>query len=158
MLQELSPFYSVELFKKRATRKIEDSELIELIKYKPEDIMLAADTNHSTTILETNLSKHHLFKLLAGNPHAIILASALLLNKRLIELYDMLNSEKLHEVLRVDGVTDSTVASLCLSIEVSITVLQKEDTVALSLFYLIGLLPGGIFKDELVRIWKVANY
>lgn len=61
----------------------------------------------------------------------------------------LLNSEKLLETLKDDGVTDSTVASLCLSLEVSITVLRTEDPIALSLFYLIGLMPGGIFKGEL---------
>ena len=71
----------------------------------------------------SNLAKHHLFKILAGNPHAIILAAPLLLNKRLIDLYKLLNSEKLLEVLKVDGVTDSTVASLCLSLEASMIML-----------------------------------
>lgn len=79
------------------------------------------------------------------------MAAPLLLTKSLREVYELLNSERLLEVLKVDGVTNSTVASLCLSLEASIALLQDQaDT--LSFFYLIGLLPGGIFKDELQKI------
>jgi hypothetical protein len=66
----------------------------------------------------------------------------------------LLNNEQLHKVLQEDGVQDSTVASLCLSIEASIMMLQSDDVNSLSLFYLIGLLPGGIFKEELEHIWR----
>lgn len=99
------------------------------------------------------MAKHHLFQILAGNPHAIILAAPLLLHKTLKELYQLLNSDRLIEVLKVDGVKDSTVASLCLSLEASIAVLQeKNDERTIGLFFMIGLLPGGIFKNELSQI------
>ena len=53
--------------------------------------------------------------------------------------------------------TDSTVASLCLSIEASIIMLKNEDQATLSFFYLIGLLPGGIMKDDVKNIWKECD-
>jgi len=65
------------------------------------------------------------------------------------ELYILLNSERLLEVLKVSGVTDSTVASLLLSLEASIVILQDTDKQTLKFLFLIGLLPGGVFKDEL---------
>ena len=36
------------------------------------------------------------------------------------ELYTVLNSKEMHDILSVDGITDSTVASLRLSLEASI--------------------------------------
>jgi hypothetical protein len=77
------------------------------------------------------LAEHHLFKILAGNPHAIILAAPLLLKQSLLQLYNLLNSDNLASSLAVDGVTDSTVASLIISIEASVSILQKEDEYAL---------------------------
>lgn len=105
-------------------REVDDQEKRELLAFKPEgDLVLVGGDGNNTTTTVTSLVRHHLFKILAGNPHAIILAAPLLINKRLKELYELLNSEKLLEVLKVDGVTDSTVASLCLSLEASIIVL-----------------------------------
>ncbi len=74
------------------------------------------------------LSEHNLFKLFGGNPHAIILAAPLLMKMSLKELYLCLNSNEMLEVLKVDGISNSTVASLRLSLEASIKLLQKEDS------------------------------
>jgi hypothetical protein len=41
------------------------------------------------------------------------------------ELYMMLNSKEMHEILQVDGITDSSVASLRVSLEASLMVLEK---------------------------------
>jgi hypothetical protein len=46
------------------------------------------------------------------------------MKKSLKELYDLLNSDKLLETLTVDGVKDQAVASLCLSLEVSVGILE----------------------------------
>lgn len=40
-----------------------------------------------------------------------------------------------------------------MSLEASIKVLAKEDKKALSFFYLVGMLPSGVFEDELKDIW-----
>jgi hypothetical protein len=42
---------------------------------------------------------------------------------KLKELYMLLNSKEMHDVLQVDGIKDSTVASLRLSLEASIKIL-----------------------------------
>lgn len=73
------------------------------------------------------MGDHHLFKLLGGNPHAITLAAPLLLKMSMKELYLLLNSKEMHEVLKVEGITDSTVASLRVSLEASIKILERED-------------------------------
>ena len=62
-------------------------------------------------------------------------------------------SKEMHDVLSVDGITDSTVASLRLSLEASILILEKEDKKALQFFFMIGLLPGGVSDEELIEIW-----
>lgn len=62
-------------------------------------------------------------------------------------------SKEMHDVLSVDGITDSTVASLRLSLEASILILEKEDKEALQFFFMIGLLPGGVSDEELIEIW-----
>ena len=59
----------------------------------------------------------------------------------------------MHNVLSVDGITDSTVASLRLSLEASILILEKEDKESLDFFFLIGLLPGGVSSEDLTDIW-----
>lgn len=100
-----------------------------------------------------NLQEHHLFRIFGGNPHAITLAAPLLIRMKLKELYNLLNSKEMYDVLKVDGIEDSTVASLRLSLEVSVKVLQKEEPEALNFFFFIGMLPGGIEEDELAELW-----
>ena len=83
--------YSVDLFFSRA-RHVDEEEKKELLDYKPEKLLLVGDShvsNQNTHI--TNLAKHHLFKILAGNPNAIILSAPHILHKRLKDLYIMLN-------------------------------------------------------------------
>ncbi len=77
-----------------------------------------------------------------------------MIKKSLKELYMLLSSDSLINTLTVDGVKDQAVASLCLSLEISVEILEKDDHDALAFFYLIGLMPGGIFKSELSHIWK----
>lgn len=76
----------------------------------------------------------------------------------LVRLYQTLNSKEMHEILKVDGIEDCTVASLRVSLEASVMMLEKEDPVALELFFLIGLMPGGVNEDQLkkmnIRQWE----
>ena len=50
-------------------------------------------------------------------------------------------------------IKDSTVASLRLSLEASIKILEKEDKEGLSFFFFIGMLPGGVTEEELLELW-----
>lgn len=61
----------------------------------------------------------------------------------------------MHDVLKVDGINDSTVASLRLSLEVSIKSLEKENSQSLQFFFLIGLLPGGVYEQEFKDLWGI---
>lgn len=69
------------------------------------------------------------------------------------DLYLLLNSKEMHDVLKVDGIKDQTVASLRLSLEASLKFLSSEDNQSLRFFFLIGMLPGGVYEQELERIW-----
>lgn len=60
----------------------------------------------------------------------------------------------MHDVLKVDGITDSTVASLRLSLEASLKILEKEDKNCLRFFFFIGMLPGGVYEEDLEDMWK----
>jgi hypothetical protein len=68
--------FAVELLKRKASRKIEDSEIQELLKIKPDKVL------HSNPLKKkeecTNLESHHMFEILKGHPHAISLAAPLL--------------------------------------------------------------------------------
>jgi len=94
-----------------------------------------------------------LFKILSGNPHAIILAAPILIKMTLKELYLLLNSKEMHEVLKVDGITDSVVASVRVSLEASLKFLERDSPETYRFFFLIGMLPGGILDFELEKLW-----
>ncbi|CDW71451.1 UNKNOWN [Stylonychia lemnae] len=152
VLQELSPVYTVDLFVSRS-RELKDSEIKELLEYEPETYLLVSDKSYQRYQKVKKLEDHHLFKIFGGNPHAITLAAPLLIRMSLKELYLLLNSKQMFDTLKVEGIEDSTVASLRVSLEASITVLQREDPSAYNFFFLIGMLPGGIEEDELVELW-----
>jgi hypothetical protein len=118
LIEELETEYAIKLFNSRA-REIKQKEKEELMNYKPENMVPIEDNEQAK--LTNNYEK--LFKILSGNPHAIILAAPLLHKKSLKELFIMLDSPNLAECLAVDGVTDSTVGSLVRSLEVSISIL-----------------------------------
>ena len=112
----------MDLFISRS-RDIEEDEIKELLSCRPENHVIIGKTNFSNKEI-TNLAEHHLFKILGGNPHAIILAAPLLIRMKLKDLYMLLNSKEMHEVLKVDNIVNSTVASLRLSLEASIKILN----------------------------------
>ena len=56
------------------------------------------------------------------------------------------------ELLKVEGIHDSSVASLRVSLEASLTVLEREESETYSFFYMMGLLPGGITHKNLCKM------
>lgn len=68
--------FAVELLKKKASRKIEDQEIEELLRIRPDKVL------HSNPLRQkeeqTGLESHHMFEILKGHPHAISLAAPLL--------------------------------------------------------------------------------
>ena len=105
----------------------------------------------------TKLHEHHLFKLLGGNPQSIALITPLLndptKNITLVDLYTMLTSNKLCEILKSEEIEDKMMASLRISVQVSVSMINESDPKSMQLFFLLGLLPGGIGVDDLDKIW-----
>ncbi len=132
-----------ELFMSRA-RDITDNEIADLLNTKDKS-PLRLNSNDDAALKK--FGDHHLFKLLGGNAHAIILAAPLLYKMSLRELYETLSSSEMTEVLKVEGIQDSAVASLRVSLEASLQVLEREDPDTYSFFYFLGLLPGGVSED-----------
>ena len=98
------------------------------------------------------LDDHHMCELLAGHPHAISLVAPLLQNKTLSELYKLLNSQDIMNVLRDEGI-GAPLASLKVSLDTSIKHMLSIQPRAIKLFCLIGLLPGGCSEDDLTILW-----
>ncbi len=84
-----------------------------------------------------------MFEILKGHPHAISLAAPLLQNKKLKELYELLNSDEIMNWLENQGIKDTPMSSLKVSMDVSIKQLSETEPQAIKIFWLIGLMPGG---------------
>jgi hypothetical protein len=144
--------YAVDLLKRKAPRPIEHSEIEELLKIKPTRVL------HSNPMLKRDDSKgglenHHMFEILNGHPHAISLAAPLLQNKKLKELYELLNSEEIMNWLENHGNTDTAMCSLKVSMDISIKQLTETEPKAIKIFWLIGLMPGGCTEKDLNILW-----
>ena len=106
---------------------------------------------------------HHLITLLNGNPQAIILVAPLLADREkhldLVSLYRKMTSNELLFILKQEMIEDSMMASLQLSAQVSIQFIKDSDPESMELFYLLGMLPGGISPKELDILWaKILGY
>lgn len=102
------------------------------------------------------LSEHHLFRLLGGNPQSIILTAPLLddpLKKiHLVDLYKMLTSNQLCQILQSENIEDRMMASLRLSVQVSVKMIQESDPACMMLFFVLALLPGGVTEQEIQQM------
>jgi hypothetical protein len=65
----------------------------------------------------------------------------------------MQTSNQITQMLQRENIEDKMLASLRISIYISIQMLQETDPVCMSLFYLLGMLPGGVTDDELGNLW-----
>lgn len=61
-----------------------------------------------------------MFEILKGHPHAISLAAPLLQNKKLKELYELLNSDGIINWLENEGYKNDPMGSLKVSMDISI--------------------------------------
>jgi hypothetical protein len=98
-----------------------------------------------------------MFTLLGGHPHAVSLAAPLLADKSLTELYKQLNSNRIMDCLRVQGIEDS-MASLQISLDVSINNVRKKNAKSIELFSMFGLLPGGANEEDLNSLWEDLSW
>lgn len=141
-LKELDMSHAVELLKKKSSRPIEQSEIDDLLRVKPNKMLGFNPMGEQ----KGGLQNHHMFQILRGHPHAISLAGPLLKHKTLKELYDILNSDKIMNWLRSQDMKDSemsSMTSLKVSMDISINQLHETNPLAIKLFWLIGLMPGG---------------
>ncbi len=119
-LKELSQKVSKELLFLKAMRKIDDSEIQDLFK-SAEPIRVLQSNPHREKKFSLNLEDHHILDLLGGHPHAISLAAPLLQEgKTLTELYTLLNSYDILDVLGTDLIEGKQIAPLKMSLETSI--------------------------------------
>ena len=72
----------------------------------------------------SKLFEHHFFKLLGGNPQSIMLVAPLLSdpkkNLKLVDLYRMLTSNQLCDMLKSEEIEDTMMASLRITVQVSV--------------------------------------
>ena len=74
-LKELQMKYAVQLLVQKAPREINDKEIEELLRNKPDKVLHSNPMNKGP---RTGLESHHMFEILKGHPHAISLAAPLL--------------------------------------------------------------------------------
>ena len=182
-LSYLDKMNAKELFLLRAPRMIQDSEIKELIDYCPtqkeqeyiESLHSAHDdATHSLLgynqdrfwtkpskfkIQDQPLEDHLIMGILGGHPQSISLAAALLVDRSLKDLFKLLTSRPLLEVLAVPDLTDDerkSFNSLQVSLDVSIDHLKKRNREAVRFFGLVGLLPGGASEVEFDKLWGMG--
>ena len=182
-LAHLDKMNAKELFLLRAPRPIQDSEIIELMEYRPttseleymQSLQSSHDDNtHSQTknnqggfwnkpsnkkITEQPLEDHLIMGILGGHPQSINLAAALLVDRSLKGLFKLLTSKPLLEVLNVPDLSPeerTSFNSLQVSLDVSIEHLAKRSKEAVRFFGFMGLLPAGISEEELDKIWRAG--
>ena len=155
-LYSLSPQASIKLLFAKAPRDIDDDEIEELLQYEiPSDNPIRQQfPNYKKDVL--TLINHPLILMLGGHPYSISLAAPMLENKTLTELFQQLLSTNI-----IDGLEENEnqpYASLRLSLEISIENIKKNEPDALKLFKFIGLLPGGVYQNDLTDMWGNTNW
>jgi hypothetical protein len=104
------------LLKKKVNRPITQAEQNSLMKIIPDYEKYPCEKG----LRPNELFEHHLFKLLGGNPQSIMLVAPLLNdpNKKikLADLYKMLTSNQLCEMLKSEEIEDAVMASLRISV------------------------------------------
>lgn len=105
---------------------------------------------HSVECAKGYLLHHPLLDLLKGMPLAISIMASQCVTHSLQEIY----SKKLelnNAFLTEEKIKDN---SLLLSMEFLIKILEKEEPLALDVFFLIGLMPAGFSLEDLEDIFK----
>ena len=73
----------------------------------------------------------------------------------LLDLYKMLNSEKIDEILSSENmkIEEGMTASMRISLETAFRSINEDDDESLDLFFIVSVFPGGIFAKDLDIIW-----
>ena len=104
------------MLKKKVNRPITQAEQNALFQIIPDFAKYPSEKG----LRPNQLFEHHLFKLLGGNPQSIMLVSPLLNDPhkkiKLADLYKMLTSNQLCEMLKSEDIEDAVMASLRISV------------------------------------------
>jgi hypothetical protein len=137
VVEGLTPQHTIALFRRAAQRVITIKEEEELLGRK--------DCQHRIKVHD-----HDLFKKIGGNPQSILLIAPMLNDPKgkisLSELYRILNSEKINNVLDREDmkIQEGMTASMRISMEASFKRVEQDDEEALDLFFIVSMFPGGI--------------
>ncbi|CAI2386420.1 unnamed protein product [Moneuplotes crassus] len=150
-LGPLEPQYSIRLLIDSVSRKIETSEIQELLKYKPSGKQQMNEYLSHFNSSDMTLTNHPLIKMLGGHPQAISLTAPWLEHITMTELFEKLMDTNMLDFLENEG--QQSYASLRTSIDFLIQRTKKNNIKALELFQFIGLFPEGIKQVELAALW-----
>ncbi|CAD8105419.1 unnamed protein product [Paramecium primaurelia] len=140
---------SAQLFINSSSREITIQEVEELLGCN--DLLNKCTLNDKHLI--SKFSNHALFQILDGHPQGIILSSGLLENYTLKELYQQLSYKQLMDLPISSRVTEEERRSLRVSLNLSWANLVERYEKAAIFFGMLGLLPCGIYNDELNDVW-----
>lgn len=125
------------LFLSRAPRAILSDELQELLRL--EKVM---DIKH-----------HPLFEFLNGHPQAITLSAALLADRSLKEVYQLLMTQSLADEFAVKHDEKRGYNAFRVSLEVSWNIIKKREPEAALMFRVMGMIPAGLDGDLMSRVF-----
>ena len=76
----------------------------------------------------------------------------------LVDLYKLMTSNELFHRLKDEKIEDDMQISLRLSAQVSIQSIEETDPESMDLFFLLGLLPGGVSPSDLDHMWRMVTH
>lgn len=92
----------------------------------------------------TDLKQHPLFDFLNGHPQAISLSTALLAERSLKEVYQLLMNQSLADEFGMKHDEKRGYNAFRISLEVSWNIIKKREPDAALMFRIMGLLPAGL--------------
>ena len=120
VLSGITNMQTANLLKKKVHRPITQAEQNALMQITPEYAKYPLEIG----LRPSKLFEHHFFKLLGGNPQSIMLVAPLLSdpkkNLKLVDLYRMLTSNQLCDMLKSEEIEDTMMASLRITVQVSV--------------------------------------
>lgn len=153
VLPSLSRIQACNLFKK-LTRELTKQDIDGLMRLKPN---FDRYPQEQAKFPYKKLHEHHFFNLLGGNPQSISLVAPLLTDPSqclsLDGLYELLQSQQIYDILNKKDTPNQVLMSLKICAQISIQHFQENDQESMELFFLLGLLPGGISNFELDELW-----
>lgn len=121
-----------------------------LMKDYPQPMMFSDFKDLIISDFHKLLEQHPFFLNFCGHPHAISLIAPMTREYTLVQLYELVNSKVFFQSSESEA---HQLNALTLSMQASVNFIINKQPKAIDLFSLIGLLPGGVSKDSLTKIW-----